>query len=121
VIQRATQTLEWAEGQTLVAPLEIGLDHLTLTRASLVRELLMEQAPDPAAWQDARPTNDHIAAAVDGLRESGMMDDLPRGLLTRSWVLFRSGDKAGSQADLAEAEEIAERGPMPLFLADVYL
>jgi hypothetical protein len=34
-------------------------------------------------------------------------------------VLFRS--PSGAQADLDEAQEIAERGPMPLLLADIAL
>jgi hypothetical protein len=31
------------------------------------------------------------------------------------------GDQVGVRADLDEAHEIAERGPMPLHLADVHL
>jgi hypothetical protein len=31
------------------------------------------------------------------------------------------GDTAGGRADLDEAWEIAERGPMPLFMADIHL
>ena len=32
-----------------------------------------------------------------------------------------AGDRDGVVTDLEEAREIAERGPMPLFLADVHL
>ena len=46
---------------------------------------------------------------------------LARGLLTRAWLRSAQGDAEGARADLAEAQEIAERGPMPLFLADVHL
>ena len=46
---------------------------------------------------------------------------IPRGLLTRAWLRHRSGDGDGARADLDEAWEIAERGPMPLFQADVQL
>jgi hypothetical protein len=49
------------------------------------------------------------------------MDHLPRGLLSRAWFRFLQGDRADSEADLAEVQEIAERGPMPLFLADCHL
>jgi hypothetical protein len=55
------------------------------------------------------------------LHASGAMNHLPRGLLTRAWLLCLSGDEAGSRADLDEAWEIAERGPMPLFQADIQL
>jgi hypothetical protein len=46
------------------------------------------------------------------------------GLLTRAWLRFLMGAHIGSesaQSDLNEAFEIAERGPMRLHLADIYL
>ena len=49
------------------------------------------------------------------------MDDLPRGLLTRAWLRFMQADPAGAGQDLDEAWEIAERGPMKLFMADIHL
>ena len=49
------------------------------------------------------------------------MTELPRGLLTRQWLRFLQGDESGARADLDEAWEIAERGPMRLFMADVQL
>jgi len=62
--------------------------------------------------------------AVYGLRRSGNMDYLPRGLLTRAWSRSLAGARAGpesAQSDLDEAWEIAERGPMRLFMADIHL
>jgi hypothetical protein len=58
---------------------------------------------------------------MDILRRAGTLHHLPRGLLTRAWLRFAQGDANGAQADLNEAQEIAERGPMPLHLADVHL
>lgn len=80
-------------------------------------------SPKPAlqALQTARRELD---AAVDWLRRSGNMDDLPRGLLTRAWLRFLTGACTGAesaQADLDEAWEIAARGPMRLFMADILL
>jgi hypothetical protein len=49
------------------------------------------------------------------------MDHLPRGLLTRAWLRLLEGETDGARADLDEAWEIAERGPMRLFMADVHL
>ena len=52
------------------------------------------------------------------------MDHLPRGLLTRAWLRSLTGRATGpdsAQSDLDEAWEIAERGPMPLFQADIHL
>lgn len=52
---------------------------------------------------------------------AGDVSRLPPGLLTRAWQRCLSGDEAGARADLDEAWEIAERGPMPLFQADIQL
>ena len=46
---------------------------------------------------------------------------MPRGFLTRAWLLFLEGDAHGARADLDEAWDIAERGPMRLHLADIHL
>ena len=80
-------------------------------------------SPTPAllALQDARRELD---AAVSGLRHSGRSDILPASLLTRAWLRSLTGARTGpesAQADLDEAWEIAERGPMRLFLADIHL
>ena len=58
---------------------------------------------------------------MDGLRRAGQLDELPRGLPTRAWLRSLTNDTDGARADLDEAWEIAERGPMPLFQADVHL
>ncbi|WP_277061144.1 hypothetical protein, partial [Rivihabitans pingtungensis] len=60
-------------------------------------------------------------AAVAGLRQAGDQDELPRGLLTRAWLRHCLDDLPGTQADLAEAQRIAERGGMKLHLADIAL
>jgi hypothetical protein len=65
-----------------------------------------------------------LQRAVAGLRRAGRQDSLPLGLLTRAWLHFLTGERTGpesAQSDLDEAFEIAERGPMPLFLADIHL
>ena len=59
-----------------------------------------------------------------GFRRAGGQEFIVRGLLTRAWLRFLSGARTGpesAQADLDEAWEIAERGPMKLFLADIHL
>ena len=58
---------------------------------------------------------------MDGLRRAGTIHHLPRGLLTRAWLRALTGDRNGVRRDLDEAWTIAERGPMPLFQADVQL
>ncbi len=58
---------------------------------------------------------------MDGLRRAGHQDYIPRGLLSRAWLRVLDGDPAGAQADLDEAWQIAARGPMKLFMADILL
>ncbi|MGH7340412.1 MAG: hypothetical protein ACREKH_07975, partial [Candidatus Rokuibacteriota bacterium] len=111
VERRASQTLAWIKHQDWI--LDNALDHLTLGRARLYRAILGCSAVGGAKRE--------IDEAVEGLRRSGHQDYLPRGLLTRAWLCSALGDPDGARADLAEAEEIAERGPMPLHLADVHL
>lgn len=111
VERRAAQTLEWIKRQNWM--LDIALDHLTLGRARLYRAILGGSRSDAA--------EPHIDRAVDGLRRAGTNHHVPLGLLTRAWLRSAGNDPDGARADLAEAREIAERGPMPLFLADVHL
>ena len=118
VAERAARTLKW-DKQGNLSLLTIALDHLTLGRAALYRAIL-EQAdfqPPPADLE-------HLDHAVTGLRRAGTQHHLPRGLLTRAWFRALTGPRTGpesAQSDLDEAWEIAERGPMPLFMADIHL
>lgn len=126
VEKRAVQTLRWAEDNR-ASILGIALNHLVLGRALLHRSVLEADASviqpavstelllDPAAAQN------HLDAAVDGLRHAGTTHHLPRGLVSRAWLRFVEGDSDGARRDLNEAWEIAERGPMRLFLADIHL
>jgi tetratricopeptide (TPR) repeat protein len=130
VSERAAQTLKWVTDAKL-GLLDIALDHLTLGRAALYAAILEsgsrreELAPPPPASQPglASVATD-IDHALSGLRRSGYQYFLPLGLLTRAWLRGLTGPATGpdsAQSDLDEAWEIAERGPMPLFLADIHL
>ena len=58
------------------------------------------------------------------LRRANDLTRLPSGLFSRTWVRYLVGACTGpesAQADLDEAWEIVERGPMRLFMADVHL
>jgi tetratricopeptide (TPR) repeat protein len=95
--------------------LDIALDHLTLARVGLVRAILTHGLPQPTLDLP------HVAAAVNGLRGSGNMNDLPKALLTAAWYHFVRGELDQAKQWLDEAQQIAERGPMPLYLADILL
>lgn len=122
VIERATQTLAWAEPHEFL--LDIALDHLTLVRAALFRERLASAGagvPQSGIVNTQSPIRVHLDAAVNGLRAAGDVEFIVRGLLTRSWLRFLTGDPTGSREDLDEAWDIAERGPMPLHQTDILL
>ncbi len=111
VEQRAAQTLKWEEEENWL--LDIALDHLTLGRAALYRSTL-EQS-------EIRQSQSAIEQAVAGLRRAGTQHRFPPALLTRAWLRFLECNADSARADLDEAWEIAERGPMRLFMADIHL
>jgi hypothetical protein len=119
VSEREARTLQWAKHAAYVALLDIALIHVTLGRAALYAAVLKGLALD-----QLEPCREFLQHAVDGLRRAGMQNHLPSGLLTRAWLRFLTGARTGhdsAQSDLNEAWEIAERGPMPLHMADVHL
>ena len=136
IAERAAQTLKWVTDAKLDL-LSIALDHLTLGRAALYAAILESPSRqgEPAQHSFAPHTPEEgqrgfttaaaeLDHAVSFLRRAGQQDDLPRGLLSRAWLRSFTGPRIGSesaQSDLDEAWEIAERGPMPLFLADIHL
>jgi len=126
VKQRATRTLEWMQADSMAPLLTLALHHLTLGRTRLYTTVLqaITLSPDSPAWvEDVRITNE-IQQAVDGLRRAGNQQFIPLTLLTRAWLRRLQGNATGfdsAQTDLDEAWEIAERGPMPLFQADIHL
>ena len=113
VTERADEMLREDMKLPETSLLSIALDHLTLARAALYEAVL--------TGSSISNLQSPIFNALDGLRKSGNMDDLPRGLLTRAWYRHLTGDAAGAAADLDEAWEIAERGPMPLYQAEIHL
>jgi hypothetical protein len=130
VAERAARTLKWVTDAKL-SLLDTALNHLTLGRAALYAAILEsrgrreESAPlPPASHSGLASAATEIDHAVSGLRRAGAQHHLPRGLLTRAWLRSLTGPATGpdsAQSDLDEAWEIAERGPMPLHLADIHL
>jgi transcriptional regulator with XRE-family HTH domain/tetratricopeptide (TPR) repeat protein len=117
VLERARQTLEWAKKGGL-SLLTIALDHLTLGRAHLGLALT---APGEDRTAGLAQAAEDLDRAVDGLRRAGTEHNLPWGLLARAALRRFRSDFAGAAADLAEALEIAERGPMRLHECDAHL
>ncbi len=116
VMERARELFEWrVPGDSL---LDIALDHLTLGRAHLGLALT---APGEDRTAGLAQAVESLNRAVDGLRRAGQEDDLPRGLLARAALRRFRSDFTGAKADLTEALEIAERGPMRLHECDAHL
>jgi tetratricopeptide (TPR) repeat protein len=118
VLVRATQALRWAEQQSLIAPLNIALNHLSLGQAHRGLALTI---PREEAEPDFAKAAEHLDQAVAGLRRSGQEYYLPRGLLARAALGRLRGELAAAKADLSEALEIAERGAMRLHECDAHL
>jgi hypothetical protein len=134
VAERGAKMFEWRLPSDPL--LDIALDHLTLGRCALYAAILESRSRQRESAQTSSPPTSEesqrgfttsateLDHAVSGLRRAGMQDHLPRGLLTRAWLRSLTGPRTGpesAQSDLDEAWEIAERGPMPLFLADIHL
>jgi hypothetical protein len=113
VVQRATQTLQFEEGERNAPILDFAFHHLSLGHAALYRAILEKSTVLSA--------NREVDQAAADLRRSGRLDELPRGLLIRAWLRSLEDNVQGARADLDEAWEIAERGPMRLFMADIHL
>jgi tetratricopeptide (TPR) repeat protein len=112
VEKRAAQTIKWAE-QNRVSLLDLPINHLTLGRTELYKAILTKSEVQSAKVE--------VDLAMAGLRRSSQQNYLPLSVLTRALLRSLSGEAAGAQEDLDEAWEIAERGPMKLFLADIHL
>jgi tetratricopeptide (TPR) repeat protein len=94
--------------------LDIGLNQLSLGRA----HLLQSQCESNQSLTESLA---YFNRAVDGLRESGNYDDVPRGLLARAEYYRVTGELNKSQKDLDEVFSISTRGGMGLHLADCHL
>jgi ATP/maltotriose-dependent transcriptional regulator MalT len=113
VEHRARTTLGWAEG--FGSLLSIALNRLTLARVGLIRAILSAGLPQPALDLP------ELTAAVNGLRSAGQSEYLVLALLTAAWYHAVRGEAELARNYLDEAWQIAERGPMPLYMADIHL
>jgi tetratricopeptide (TPR) repeat protein len=112
--RRATQGLSVAEH--LRKPLDIANAHLILGREGIYYAIL-----DPPSTFRYSELLSHIEHAVDYFRQSGEQVWTATGLLGRAFLRVIQGRAADARSDLDEVEYIANRGPMPLLLADLHL
>jgi hypothetical protein len=105
------------EGQSAYTLLYNALDHLSLARARLYQKLI---SPSPSSEIADLYTEIHDTIAM--VRQANHLQFLPLPLLTaalHTGTVSQQRDQA--RRLLGEAQQIAERGPMPLYLADVHL
>jgi tetratricopeptide (TPR) repeat protein len=121
VRDRAVQMLSLAHSGKRLS--DIALATLALGRAYLGTAFLRidETKSRATAVPEVNAAKDHLDLAVADLSATGQIIELPPGLLARAAVRRSVGDWDGVARDLDEVEEIAEPGPMRLFLCDMAL
>ena len=112
VLDRVEAFFKWRQPSDPL--LDIALEDLSAGRAHL------QEARDGGSGDFERAAG-FLEQAVTGLREYGSQQHLPRGLLARAGLCREMGVYDKAWADLQEAQEIAGRGDMKLFLADYHL
>jgi tetratricopeptide (TPR) repeat protein len=116
--ERTSKTIKWAEERRFL--LDLALDTLTLGRACL--GLALSSRPELArAGGEPRSSKVYLEKAIDRLREAGQLDEVPPSFLARACFYRNIGDWVRGSRDLDEVEEIAEPGPMKLYLCDMAL
>ncbi len=94
----------------------VGRAHLALALASVPR------GPSPRSpSDDARVAAASLDESVESLRAAERNEHISGGLLARADFRRAIGDWDGAARDLDEAQEIAEPGPMRLYLCDCAL
>ena len=112
VQERAERSLVMAERNHWIR--DIALHHLSLSRASLLGGMAN-------GTLDSKQVRAHLELAVDGLRQAGQQDHLPRGLLARADLRRVSHDFRGAEDDLEESLDISTRYELRLLEADTHL
>ena len=110
--RRAMETLNWQSTQSML--LSEALDQLTLARVVLYRGSLSANKLDLGA-------NPNLTVTLENLRKAGEIEFVAKALLAAAHWHAIAGDSSTAHQHLNEAQQIAERGPMPLNLADVHL
>ncbi|MBI4658642.1 MAG: toll/interleukin-1 receptor domain-containing protein [Verrucomicrobia bacterium] len=112
VLELASKQLSRSE--ILPPLLSHALAFLVRGRAQAAQALAKHMEPPASVEED-------LDKAVHWLRRSNRYDYLPRSLLARAWLRSVRGRLDLARMDLDEAQQIAERGPMRLHLADIHL
>lgn len=123
---RAKRTYQWIREAANAPLLAIALERLNVARiATYARILRTSQiSAESKILSTSNLDISDIDNSIEALRRAAEAILLPTGLLARAWLRSQQDRAAGPgspQADLDEAWDIAERGPMPLHMADIHL
>jgi hypothetical protein len=101
----------------------IALDTVTLGRShfALALQLRLSWTSVAAARSEAGTGATELESAVNTLRSSSDHSQIPRGDIARAAFRRSIGDWDGAARDLDEVQEIAEPGPMRLYLCAIAL
>ncbi len=120
VLERAAKTLEWAEKKNL-SLLAKALDKLSLGRAFFFQAIAHGGKKQEEKVPDFTQAKHYLDEAVSGLRESGNLDDLPRGLLALAGYFREIGEYQEARNKLDEVKTIAAPNGMKLYMVDYQL
>jgi hypothetical protein len=117
---RARTYASWTQRE--MGLLDVALRDLVLGRGALGVALSSRGQKKMAVLQERlKVSRFHLEKIVDVLSAAGRVDYDPCGYLARAAYRRSIGDWRGAARDLDEVEEIAEPGPMRLFLCDMAL
>jgi TIR domain len=125
--KRSRMWFDWRSPNDSIG--SIGYDYLILSRFHLyktilslnneifIADVLPRDSPTPP-----EPLSEVVKIVISHFREANQLEDLPRALLTAALYHGTLGENLEeTERLLEEAQQISERGPMPLYLADVHL
>lgn len=119
VLQRAAHALGLARQN--LGPLSIAVAHLTLGRAHLLRLRSLPISRTNQRKKTAASARFQLDKAFTVLREAGVLDFIPRGLLARAAFFREIGEYPLAHRDLDETLRITTRCGLRLFEADAHL
>jgi tetratricopeptide (TPR) repeat protein len=101
-------------------PFDLGIYNLASARAlfRLICEPVRRRTIE-ASSKGIVHVRDCLNQSVDQLHRAGHNEHIPYGLIARAAFRRSTGDWNGAARDLDEVEEIAEPGPMRLYLCDM--
>jgi len=100
-------------------PLELAFQALLTGRILLASAL--RQTRSSIAPSDLLNIQSCLRESIDGFLRTDQRDDIPRAYLAKAAFSRSIGDWDGAARDLDEVDEIAEPGPMKLYLCDAAL